>query len=93
MRILAAGVPSPTDTPMHRALRTELETTRQAFHALLAALTPEGWERPSHNHCWTIGEVLWHMKRSFGIMLGKMPSMSPKSRSAKHRRKALGRDM
>jgi hypothetical protein len=43
---------------MHQALRVELEITRQAFHALLAALTPEDWDRPSRNPSWTIGELL-----------------------------------
>lgn len=41
--------------------RSELEITRQAFHALLALLAPEDWDRPSHNPAWTIGELLWHI--------------------------------
>jgi hypothetical protein len=49
------------NSPLHRALRSELETTRQAFHALLASLMPEDWERPSYNPAWTIGELLWHI--------------------------------
>jgi len=49
------------NSPLHHALRTELETTRHAFHALLASLAPADWDRPSHNPAWTIGEVFWHM--------------------------------
>jgi uncharacterized protein (TIGR03083 family) len=48
-------------SPLHDALRTELETTRRAFHALLATLTPEDWDRPSRNPRWSIGEILWHI--------------------------------
>jgi uncharacterized protein (TIGR03083 family) len=50
-----------TNSPLHHTLRTELETTRHAFHELLAALAPEDCARPSHNPAWTIGEVLWHI--------------------------------
>jgi uncharacterized damage-inducible protein DinB len=64
----ASVMPDHTDhtlpqanSPLHRALRAELETTRRAFHALLASLMPQDWERPSHNPVWTIGEVLWHI--------------------------------
>jgi uncharacterized damage-inducible protein DinB len=49
------------DSPLHRACRAELESTRQAFHELLATLAPEDWDRPSRNPSWTIGEILWHI--------------------------------
>src|SRR5262245_18097142 len=45
----------------HQMLRADLEATCQAFHALLATLTPADWSRPSTNPAWTIGEVLWHI--------------------------------
>ena len=55
------GQPPHTESALHRALRAELEATRQAFHALLAALAPADWDRLSLNPRWTIGEVLWHI--------------------------------
>jgi hypothetical protein len=61
MNASTESVSPQTESAMHRALRAELETTRQAFHALLATLTPADWDRPSHNPRWTIGEVLWHI--------------------------------
>jgi hypothetical protein len=51
----------PVAGPLHDTLRAELEATRRAFHALLAALAPEDWDRPSLNEAWTTGEVLWHI--------------------------------
>jgi uncharacterized protein (TIGR03083 family) len=48
-------------SPLHLAIRAELETTSQAFHNVLASLQPRDWERPSQNPAWTIGEVLWHV--------------------------------
>lgn len=56
-----ASAPTLTDGPLRQALRAELETTRQAFYALLAALTPEDWQRPSLNPAWTTGEILTHI--------------------------------
>jgi hypothetical protein len=53
--------PAQAAGPLHDALRAELEATRQAFHALLATLTPADWNRPSRNQAWTTGEVLWHI--------------------------------
>ncbi len=53
--------PQHAESEMHHALSTELDATRQAFYALVAALTPADWTRPSANPAWTIGEVLWHI--------------------------------
>jgi hypothetical protein len=49
------------NTPLHHTLRAELEATRQEFHALLATLNADDWDRPSQNPAWTIGELLWHI--------------------------------
>jgi len=61
MNDFTESVPFQTGGAMHQALRAELETTRQAFHDLLAGLTPEDWDRPSLNPTWSIGEILWHV--------------------------------
>ena len=46
---------------LHATLHAELETTRQAFHALAATLTPSDWNAASNNSAWTNGELLWHI--------------------------------
>lgn len=46
---------------LYSTLHAELEATRQAFHSILATLTPADWSRPSLNPAWTIGEMLWHI--------------------------------
>ncbi len=46
---------------LQAALCADLELTRQAFHALLALLTPSDWREPSTNPAWTNGELLWHI--------------------------------
>lgn len=43
------------------ALRQEIEETRAAFHALLAAVPDAALHLPSDNPAWTVGEVLYHM--------------------------------
>jgi hypothetical protein len=46
---------------IREAIHTELESTRRAFHALLAEITIEDLSKPSLNPAWTVGEVLYHM--------------------------------
>ena len=59
--MVSRTLPQHAESDMHQTLAAELEATRQAFHALVAALTPADWIRPSANPAWTIGEVLWHI--------------------------------
>jgi hypothetical protein len=46
---------------LREEIRTELEATRQAYHALLDSLTEEDWRRPSGNTAWTVGQLMVHM--------------------------------
>jgi uncharacterized damage-inducible protein DinB len=42
-------------------LRSELEATRQAFHALVESLPADRWRQPSLSSAWSVGEVLVHL--------------------------------
>lgn len=59
--MVSSTLPQHAESAMHQALAAELEATRQAFHTLVATLTPADWSRPSANPAWTIGELLWHI--------------------------------
>ena len=41
-----------TPTVDRQAIRAELEKTRAAFHALLAQIPGDDWERPTSNPVW-----------------------------------------
>ncbi len=47
--------------PLCEEIRQELESTRQAYHALLDSLSEEDWKRPSGNPAWTVGQLMVHM--------------------------------
>jgi len=51
----------------NEAIRKELEATRARFHALLASLSEQDFQRQSLNAGWTNGEILVHM--TFGFMV------------------------
>jgi Mycothiol maleylpyruvate isomerase N-terminal domain len=43
------------------ALRSELEATCIAFHALVESLSDDRWHQKSSTSAWTVGEVLVHL--------------------------------
>ncbi len=47
--------------PLREEIRQELESTRQAYHALLDSLSEEDWKKPSGNPAWTVGQLMVHM--------------------------------
>jgi len=49
-----------TAIPDRKVLRSQLEETRSAFHALVQSLTDADWHRKTSSTAWTIGEVLTH---------------------------------
>lgn len=46
---------------LREEIRQELDSTRQAYHALLDSLSEEDWKRPSGNPAWTVGQLMVHM--------------------------------
>ncbi|MCB8967494.1 MAG: nitroreductase family deazaflavin-dependent oxidoreductase [Ardenticatenaceae bacterium] len=44
-----------------KTLHQELEETRAAYHALLAEIPDDAWERPSANPAWNIREMMTHI--------------------------------
>lgn len=52
-------MPTPDDAP-RAALRQELEAGRAAYHALLAAIPDDAWERPSANPAWNVRQMMFH---------------------------------
>jgi hypothetical protein len=46
---------------LRQEIRAELETTREAYHALLNSLSADDWRKPSGNPAWTVGQVIYHM--------------------------------
>jgi hypothetical protein len=58
-----------------QAIRSGLTATRDAYHELLAALTPDDWPRRSGNPEMTIKELMWHMAWSMGWMAGSIDAV------------------
>lgn len=50
-----------TSTLYEEAICAELEATREAFHALLAAIPDEAWEKAVGDGAWNVREVLYHI--------------------------------
>ena len=50
-----------TAIPDRTVLRTQLEETRSAFHALVESLPDTGWHRKTISTAWTVCEVLTHL--------------------------------
>ncbi len=44
-----------------QAIRDELEETRDAFHALLASIPDEAFEKPTSNPAWNVRQMLYHI--------------------------------
>jgi Mycothiol maleylpyruvate isomerase N-terminal domain. len=55
------------------ALRTELESTRKTFHALLDSMTETDLSKRSRSPGWTNGEILAHMTFGFIILNALLP--------------------
>ena len=55
------------------AIRSELEATRVAFHALLESLSKDDLDRQSLNPGWTNGEILAHTLFGFILLNGLLP--------------------
>lgn len=51
-----------------QVLRSELEATRNAFHALLSSMNDEDLRKRSNNQGWTNGEILFHMTFAFMLL-------------------------
>jgi hypothetical protein len=56
-----------TDVLDREAIRADLERTRQEYHALLASLTREQWQRTSGNPAWPVGALMWHLAWNVGF--------------------------
>ena len=50
-------------------VREELEASRAEFHELLAAVTPDRWDRRSNNPGWTNGQLLFHIALGFFLVV------------------------
>ena len=50
-----------TAIPDRTVLRSQLEETRSAFHAVVESLTDADWHQKTSSTAWTIGEVLTHL--------------------------------
>ena len=55
------------------ALRSELEASRLAFHALLGSFSEAELKQQSLNPGWTNEEVLWHMAMGFMVLRTLLP--------------------
>lgn len=51
----AAGIPD------RESIRVELEATRQAYHDLVASISPDDWKKETANPGWRVGQILWHL--------------------------------
>lgn len=50
-------------------LQAELETTRAAFHRLLAEIPPSAWQQKGVGSAWTVREEMWHICWGMRFML------------------------
>ena len=63
----------PNDKNVADSIRSEFESTRSSFHALLDSLSEEDLQRQSLNPGWTNGEILAHMLFEFIILNALLP--------------------
>lgn len=47
--------------PDRESIRSELEATRQAYHALVNSISPDDWTKETANPGWRVGQILWHL--------------------------------
>lgn len=64
---------STHDNDLAKSIRSELDSTRSSFHALLDSLSEEDLHKPSLNPGWTNGEILAHMLFGFIVALTLLP--------------------
>src|SRR6266496_2721311 len=62
-----------TSQETKEAVRTELESTRKTFHALLDSMSESDLRERSRNPGWTNGEILAHMTFGFIILNALLP--------------------
>lgn len=67
------AAPAPTKAD----LRTQIEETRTAFHALLDSLSAADFKKKSGNESWSNGQLMWHM--AWGV--GYVPRLVKRSRN------------
>ena len=61
--------------PDEQQIQDGLETTRLAYHELLASLSPDDWARKSANPELTVKELMWHMAWAMGWMARSIDSV------------------
>ncbi len=66
-----------------RALRAEIEATRDDFHRLLNEIPDDALRRPSDNPAWTIGQVLYHMSLAPRFLPADVRMIAGRSRLAR----------
>ncbi len=64
---------STNDNQVAKSIRSELESTRSSFHAVLDSLSEEDLHRQSLNPGWTNGEILAHILFGFIILNVLLP--------------------
>lgn len=62
-----------TDESITETIRSEFESTRLTFHALLDSLSDEDLRRRSSNPGWSNGEILFHMTFAFMVLSALIP--------------------
>ncbi len=50
-----------TATTDRNALRTDIETVRSEYIALLDSLSANDWKKKTANPAWTVGNLMWHL--------------------------------
>jgi hypothetical protein len=59
-----------SDIETRRAkLRSDLAAARQEFCDMVAATAGQSWAKPSHNPCWTNGQLLFHVLIGFILVM------------------------
>ena len=61
---------TPKNTAARRArLEAELGVAYQEFHAMVAAISEQGWSESSRNPAWTNGQLVFHVVLGFILVL------------------------
>ena len=55
--------------PTANQILSELATSRAEFHQLLTAVAGDAWNRPSKNHGWTNGQVVFQIALGFFLIV------------------------
>jgi Mycothiol maleylpyruvate isomerase N-terminal domain len=63
------GAATPDFEAQRARLRSDLDAARGEFHAMVASISEREWTEPSQNPGWTNGQVVFHIRLGFILVV------------------------